>query len=127
MNGMILSPENEIYDSENLRAAFLLFMQHVNSTVKPKTLSTYCSDALFIWSQLPDRWVWQIVDDTTISDKDWQARLKNYIRQDITAARSCPDKDARSYTKHFWQLIIFLRIFRCIEKGQQATPRRIGE
>ena len=127
MSGMILSPKNETYNSEKLRAAFLLFMQHVNPAVKPKTLSTYCSDALFIWSQLPDRWVWQIVDDTTVPDNDWQTRIKNYIRQDITAARSCPDKDARSYTKHFWQLIIFLRIFRCIENGQLATPRRIGE
>lgn len=127
MNGTILSSKNELYDSVHIKSAFDLFMEIANPTVKPKTLKTYCSDAMFIWEQLPDKWVWKIVADTEKSDEEWKDAIFNCIRRDITATRTCPDKDAHSYTRHFWQLIIFLRIFTSIEEGRIATPRRIGE
>ena len=123
----IIQYQNEVYDATHIRAAFYLYMQETHPTVNSKTLKTYCSDAVFIWAQLPDRWVWDIVDGGEYSDEDWKAKLQTYIRRDITAARTCPDKDARSYTKHFWQLILFLRIFQHIVKGRLAVPRHIGE
>jgi hypothetical protein len=127
MNGTILSSRNESYKAEHIKAAFEKFMCIANPTVKPKTLKTYCSDAMFIWEQLPDKWVWKIVDGVERCDAEWKVLIQTYIRRDITATRTCPDKDARSYTKHFWQLILFLRIFNLIEEGRIATPRRIGE
>ena len=118
---------NEVYDATCIRAAFYTYMHETNPKVNPRTLKTYCSDAVFIWSQLPDQWVWDIVDGGEYSDEEWKARLRTYIRRDITATRTCPDKDARSYTKHSWQLIMFLRIFQNIVKGRLALPRHIGE
>lgn len=119
--------QNEVYDAEHIKTAFYMYMQELNTDVNPKTLKTYCSDAMFIWAQLPDPWVWEIVDGGACSDEEWKSRLQTYIRRDITAVRAYPDKDARSYTKHFWQLITFLRIFQHIVKGRLAVPRRIGE
>lgn len=123
----VIHTAKETYDAAHIRDAFYMFMQQCNTRINPKTLKTYCSDALFIWAQLPERWVQEVVAGGEYSDEEWQNRLRTYIRRDITAARSCPDKDARSYTKHFWQLIIFLRILNRIEEGRLATPRRIGE
>lgn len=126
MNGTISSRRSELYKSECIREAFRLFMETAHPKVKPRTLSTYCSDALFIWEQLPDSWVWDIVEGKTYSDEEWKLKIQTCIRQDITAARTCPDKDAKSYTGRFWQLILFLRIFDKIEEGRLLTPRRIG-
>lgn len=123
----VIHTANAVYDAAHIKDAFCMFMQQANPGIKPKTLKTYCSDALFIWTQLPERWVHEVVAGGEYSDEEWQVKLQTYIRRDITATRSCPDKDARSYTKHFWQLIVFLRILNCIEEGHIATPRRIGE
>lgn len=122
-----ITTANGTYKAESIRAAFFVFMQQVNPKIKPRTLKTYCSDAMFIWEQLPERWVAEVVDGGEYSDEEWKSKLQNYIRRDITATRSCPDKDAYSYTKHFWQLITFLRILKQIEEGRLGTPRRIGE
>lgn len=122
-----LSISNDVYDVGHIRTAFCMFMREINPKLNPRTLKTYCSDALFIWAQLPERWVRQIVEGGEHSDEIWKSKLKSYIRKDITAARTCPDKDARSYTKHFWQLILFLRMLRQIEEGRLGMPRRIGE
>lgn len=122
----VFQTANESYNAAHIKDSFYMFMQQANPKIKPKTLKTYCSDALFIWAQLPEKWVQKIVDGGEYTDEEWQSRLRVYIRNDITATRSCPDKDARSYTKHFWQLIMFLRILNCIEEGRIATPRRIG-
>ena len=127
MNGTILSIRNEQYNADSIRESFNLFMRAVNPTLKEKTLRTYCSDAIFIWEQLPSAWVNQLVTDRDKSDKEHQEWLRNLIRSDITATRTNPDKDAKAYTRHFWHLIEFLRIFYLIEDGRLRTPRRIGE
>lgn len=127
MNAIISSRRNESYDLIAIRDAFQIFMEASHPNVKPKTLSTYCSDAFFIWERLPESWVWDIVAGKTYSDAIWKLRLQTCIRRDITAVRTQPDKDARSYTGRFWQLIIFLRIFDKIDEGRLKTPRHIGE
>lgn len=127
MSGTILSIRNDNYNLDYIKKAFHLFMTLSNPQLKPKTLATYCSDAFYIYDQLPERWVANIITDKEHSDVELQNKLQVYIRNDITGARVCPDKDARSYTKHFWQLITFLRMLYIIEEGRLATPRRIGE
>ena len=126
MNGTILSRRNEVYNSDCIKEAFRSFMHTMHPNVKARTLGTYCSDALFIWEQLPDHWVWSIVEGKNYSDNEWKDMIRAYICRDITAARSKPEKDAKAYTERFWQLIIFLRIFDKIEEGRIPTPRRIG-
>lgn len=126
MPGTILSNRNETYKADFIKSAFRLFMETAHPGVKSRTLSTYCSDALFIWEQFPNSWVWDIVDGKGYSDDVWKEKIQTCIRQDITATRTSPDKDARSYTNRFWQLILFLRILDKIEEGRVPTPRRIG-
>lgn len=127
MTGIVLSIRNNTYELGSLKKAFHMFMAYANPTVKARTVTTYCSDAFFILEQLPEKWISVLVLDKEHSDSEIQAKLQTYIRNDITGARTCPEKDARSYTKHFWKLIIFLRMLDVIEEGRLAMPRRIGE
>lgn len=125
MNGTTLLLRNDVYEIGYIKKAFKEFMEFTCPKLKTQTVSTYCSDAFFILEQLPDKWVKEIVY-STVGDDELQDKLRTYIRNDITGARVCPDKDARSYTKHFWQLIKFLRILSIAVEGRVALPRRIG-
>ena len=113
MTGTTLSLKNDVYDVDCIKKAFKEFLSLTCPKLKTQTVSTYCSDAFFILEQFGD-------------DK-LQDKLRIYIRNDITGARVCPDKDARSYTKHFWHLIRFLRILSTAVDGRVALPRRVGE
>ena len=126
MNGTTLSIRNDVYDLEHIRKAFHAYMVLANPKLKPRTLNTYCSDAFFIFEQLPESWVRHLVADTTTPDADLQKRLQDIILNDITSARTCPEKDAKAYTRHFWHLLEFLRILYTVEEGRIAIPRRIG-
>lgn len=102
-----------------------MFMSSVKPQVKSKTLCTYCSDAFFILDKLPGKWLPYLLFNDVHSDATLKEQLEHLIRTDITAARSKPDKDARSYTRNFWYLIEFLRMLCVVENGRM--PRRIGE
>lgn len=123
MNGTTLLIKNNEYHSEYIQRAFYLFLSSTKPNIKPRTISTYCSDAFFILEKLPQRWVTSIISDESTDESELKKRLYDIIRRDITATRSCPDKDAKSYTRNFWNLILFLRIICLVDEGKM--PRRI--
>lgn len=124
MNGTILSIRNDSYRVERVREAFFSFMQEIKPGVKKRTISTYCSDAFFILDNLPDTWLDELVTADESRDVELKKKLHDVIRQDITATRSHPETDARSYLHTFWYLIRFLRMLSVVESGRM--PRRIG-
>lgn len=127
MNQSTLMIKDEAYSLDSVKHAFLIYMTTLNPKVKTKTLQTYCSDAFFIYEQLPIRWLEGIVDNSDTTDADLKEHLYVLIRNDITATRQFPDKDARSYLRRFWQLVEFLRMICVLEEGHLALPRRIGD
>ena len=125
MNGTTLSIRNNTYRLEFIKQAFLMFMTQLKPKVTSKTVATYCSDAFFILEQLPGKWLPYLLFNDIHTDATLKEELQQFIRSDITATRSCPDKDARSYTRNFWFLIEFLRLLCVVENGRM--PRRIGD
>lgn len=125
MSGMRLSIAKREYRRDNLERAFFMFMTQVKPKVRIRTIGTYCSDAFFILDRLPRKWVDFLLFDIKHSDADKQASLRGLIRQEVTACRTNPDKDARSYTRTFWYLVEFLRMVCVIEDGRMA--RKIKE
>jgi hypothetical protein len=99
-------------------------MQEIKPGVKKRTISTYCSDAFFILDNLPETWLDELVTADESRDVELKRKLHDVIRQDITATRSHPETDARSYLHTFWYLIRFLRMLSVVESGRM--PRRIG-
>lgn len=124
MNGTVLSIRNDSYQIERVREAFFSFMQEIKPGVKKRTISTYCSDAFFILDNLPETWLDELVTSDGSRDVELKKKLHDVIKQDITAARSHPETDARSYLHTFWYLIRFLRMLSVVESGRM--PRRIG-
>ena len=124
MNGTVLSIRNDSYRIERVREAFFSFMQEIKPGVKKRTISTYCSDAFFILENLPEIWLDELVTADESRDVELKKKLHDVIRQDITATRSHPETDARSYLRTFWYLIRFLRMLSVVESGRM--PRRIG-
>lgn len=124
MNGTVLSIRNDSYQIERVREAFFSFMQEIKPGVKKRTISTYCSDAFFILDNLPETWLDELVTADESRDVELKKKLHGVIKQDITATRSHPETDARSYLHTFWYLIRFLRMLSVVESGRM--PRRIG-
>lgn len=124
MNGTVLSIRNDSYQIERVREAFFSFMQEIKPGVKKRTISTYCSDAFFILDNLPETWLDELVTSDESRDVVLKKKLHDVIKQDITATRSHPETDARSYLHTFWYLIRFLRMLSVVESGRM--PRRIG-
>lgn len=124
MNGTVLSIRNDSYQIERVREAFFSFMQEIKPGVKKRTISTYCSDAFFILDNLPETWLDELVTADESRDAELKKKLHDVIKQDITATRSHPETDARSYLHTFWYLIRFLRMLSVVESGRM--PRRIG-
>lgn len=125
MNGTVLLIRNDYYKVEAVRDAFFSFMQEIKPGVKRRTISTYCSDAFFILDNIPHSWLNELVTADVSRDVELKKKLHDIIRRDITATRSHPDTDARSYLHTFWYLVRFLRILCVVESGRM--PRRIGE
>ncbi len=124
MSGTVLSIRNDSYQIERVREAFFSFMQEIKPGVKKRTISTYCSDAFFILDNLPETWLDELVTADESRDVELKKKLHGVIKQDITATRSHPETDARSYLHTFWYLIRFLRMLSVVESGRM--PRRIG-
>ena len=124
MNGTVLSIRDDSYQIERVREAFFSFMQEIKPGVKKRTISTYCSDAFFILDNLPETWLDELVTADESRDVELKKKLHAVIKQDITATRSHPETDARSYLHTFWYLIRFLRMLSVVESGRM--PRRIG-
>ena len=125
MSGNTLSIRNNVFVLDMLQQAFFMFLSNIKPNVKSKTISTYCSDAFFILDKLPDKWVPYLLFNSVHSDETLKSELQQFIRKDITTARSCPDKDARSYTRNFWYLIEFLRML-CVIENARMTRRITG-
>lgn len=125
MTGTILLIKNDYYKVEAVRDAFFSFMQEIKPGVKRRTISTYCSDAFFILDNIPNSWLNELVTADINREVELKKKLHDIIRRDITAARSHPETDARSYLHTFWYLVRFLRILCVVESGRM--PRRIGE
>lgn len=101
-----------------------MFLCSIYHTAKNRTLLTYTRDAFFILERIPDKWLPIFLFAVEYSDNELKEILEYMIARDITATRKNPTKDARSYAKHFWHLILFLRITAVIDNAK--APRRIG-
>ena len=124
MDGTVLLIKNDLYQVECIRTAFFSFMEQIKPGVKRRTISTYCSDAFFILDSLPNSWLNELVMADESQDLELKKKLHDIIRRDITATRTHPETDARSYLRTFWYLIRFLRMLCVVESGRM--PRRIG-
>ena len=113
------------YNTDELKHAFWMFLRNSNRTATDRTILTYSRDAFYILEKLPERWIAFFLFDTEYSDAEMKETLEFIIARDITADRKFPAKDARSYTKHFWNLVVFLRIISVVDNAR--APRRIGE
>jgi len=124
MNGTVLLIKNDLYQVECIRTAFFSYMEQIKPGVKKRTISTYCADAFFILDNLPKSWLNELVTADESQDPELKKKLHDIIRRDITATRTHPEADARSYLHTFWYLIQFLRMLCVVESGRM--PRRIG-
>lgn len=124
MNGTVLLIKNDLYQVECIRTAFFSYMEQIKPGVKKRTISTYCSDAFFILDNLPRSWLNELVMADESQDSELKKKLHDIIQRDITATRTHPETDARSYLRTFWYLIRFLRLLCVVESGRM--PRRIG-
>lgn len=111
-------------DAAQLKSAYQMYLKSIYPKAKPGTIRTYCSDAFFIYNQLPLDWVLDYISNPK-NDNENRLRLRTLIRNDITATRSHPDKDASSYNKSFWNFIGFLRMAAVLFESRLALPRRI--
>ena len=122
--GTTISIKGFEYNTEGLKHAFWMYLREVNITASDRTVLTYSRDAFYILERLPERWIQFFLFDVEYTDKEMKETLEFIIARDITADRKYPAKDARSYTKHFWNLVLFLRILTVVDNAR--APRRIG-